>query len=496
MSKVEQRIAEIERLIASGQAERAEELATGLMALHRRDPAVWIARGHARLERRRLSQAESDFAQALRLAPSDRRAIVMRAMALHEMNRPDEAIELVRRLVAFGGPEAEEASLMLASILNWAGRGDELAEFVDRGGAWLSNPRAVTFRAQVLAKRDMPAAIALLLEVVDGESSAELRRVVGFQAVVLLDRAGRFREAFDLAARLHRTTGGRFDLPSVRAHVQSQCDAILQGATRVEPAAPAVHGLAMVVALPRSGTTLLEQMLDCHPQVAGIGEYSGLGEIGAALRAAGAWTHGAASPDAALARRLQERYLAGARDRARPGARCLVDKTLAAWMWLPAVAAVLPGTACFHVSRDPRDLAVSQYLGVFETNAFNQSMESIREFIALERSILPRMLAALGLRHEAIVYEDMVADPRVVAVRCLGLLGLPMDDAVLAPERNRRLVYTLSNEQVRRSINSSSIGRWKNYEFAFDGSWDELAAQHEARRARAAQAAGLDSQSA
>jgi hypothetical protein len=57
---------------------------------------------------------------------------------------------------------------------------------------------------------------------------------------------------------------------------------------------------------------------------------------------------------------------------------------------------------------------------------------------------------------------------------------------VLAPERNTRLVYTLSNDQVRRPINSSSIGRWKNYEFAFDGSWDELAAKHEARRARAA----------
>jgi hypothetical protein len=314
--------------------------------------------------------------------------------------------------------------------------------------------------------------------------------------VVLLDRAGRFREAFDLATRLHRTTGGQFDLPAVRAHVESQRDAILRGSARIQPAAPSVPGLAMVVALPRSGTTLLEQMLDCHPQVAGIGEHAGLNGIGTSLRAAGAWHDGVAAPDGALARRLQEQYLAGARDRARPGARCLVDKTLAAWMWMPAVAAVLPGTACFHVSRDPRDLAVSQYLGVFETNAFNQSMESIREFIALERSILPRMLAALGLRHEAIVYEDMVADPRVVAVRCLGLLGLPMDDAVLAPERNRRLVYTLSNEQVRRSINSSSIGRWKNYEFAFDCSWDELVVQHEARRARATHAAGLDSQTA
>jgi len=61
-------------------------------------------------------------------------------------------------------------------------------------------------------------------------------------------------------------------------------------------------------------------------------------------------------------------------------------------------------------------------------------------------------------------------------------MGLPMDPAVLAPEANARAVFTLSHEQVRRPINSASIGRWRNYAFAFDGSWDALAAAHDARR--------------
>jgi hypothetical protein len=147
---------------------------------------------------------------------------------------------------------------------------------------------------------------------------------------------------------------------------------------------------------------------------------------------------------------------------------------------------VLPGTKCLHVCRDPRDQAVSHFMANMNADfiAFNQSLEAIRGFIELERSVLPELLGALGLPHESLVYEDMVADPRAAAIRALGLLGLPMDDAVLAPERNQRLVYTLSNDQVRRPINNSSIGRWKNYEFAFDGSWDELAALHESRRAR------------
>jgi hypothetical protein len=488
MSKVQQRIAEIEQLISSGQAPRAEEVAESLMALHRRDPSVWIARGRARLDQGRLSQAESDFAQAMRLAPGDRRAIVMRANALHDLNRPDECIELVRRLVAAGGPEAVGASLMLANILKWAGRSDELAELVKAGGAWLDDPAALTHRAQALAKRDPSAAITLLLGFCDGSAAPELRRAAGFEAALLLDKAGRFREAFDVASRVHRTLGGVFDLNAVRSHAASQREAFLVRAERVQPAAPEVRRLAMVVALPRSGTTLLEQMLDCHPGACGIGEYTGVNRLAMRLLSEGAWRDGRPSPSPALARRLQEEYLSGAIERGSGGDRWLVDKTLYSWMWLPAIASVLPGTACLHVCRDPRDQAVSHFLANMNADfiAFNQTMESIREVISLERSLLPELLGALGLPHESLVYEDMVADPRAAAERCLSRLGLPMDDAVLAPERNTRLVYTLSNDQVRRPINSASIGRWKNYEFAFDGSWDELAAQHEARRARAA----------
>jgi hypothetical protein len=56
--------------------------------------------------------------------------------------------------------------------------------------------------------------------------------------------------------------------------------------------------------------------------------------------------------------------------------------------------------------------------------------------------------------------------------RCLQRMGLPMEDSVLAPEANARTVLTLSHEQVRKPINRSSIGRWKNYEWAFDKEWD------------------------
>ncbi|MCE2885476.1 MAG: sulfotransferase, partial [Planctomycetaceae bacterium] len=159
-------------------------------------------------------------------------------------------------------------------------------------------------------------------------------------------------------------------------------------------------------------------------------------------------------------------------------------KTLRAWRALPAVAAVLPGATCLSVARDPRDAAISTFLSYFHpfTDGWTASLASIRRVHEAERTIVPRVLEVLEIPHERLVYERFVDAPRVHVERVLARLGLAMDDAVLAPEANRRAVFTLSHGQVRKPINRASIGRWQNYAFAFDGSWDALAAAHDAAR--------------
>ena len=163
-----------------------------------------------------------------------------------------------------------------------------------------------------------------------------------------------------------------------------------------------------------------------------------------------------------------------------------LDKTLEAWRWIPAIAAVLPGTFFLNISRDPRDTAISIFLNSFNPEIFgwSASLNSIRQVIELECLIVPAALKTLGLLHETIVYENLVANPQDHAKRCLDGMGLPMHDAVLRPQDNTRTVLTLSHEQVRKPIHDASIGRWKNYEWAFNESWDTLAAAHVRRRAR------------
>jgi hypothetical protein len=117
-----------------------------------------------------------------------------------------------------------------------------------------------------------------------------LRRISGFEAVGLLDRAGSYREAFDLAVEVHASTGGPCEIEDWTVALQEQC-AMLRSKGRdwIKPRVDRVDGVAMVVAMPRSGTTLLEKMLDSHPQIGGIGEFDGLDAISRQLRRAPGW---------------------------------------------------------------------------------------------------------------------------------------------------------------------------------------------------------------
>ena len=91
---------------------------------------------------------------------------------------------------------------------------------------------------------------------------------------------------------------------------------------------------------------------------------------------------------------------------------------------------------------------------------------------------MPAALEAFGIPHVSVPYEALVRQPRGAMMSILKLLQLPWDEAVLSPEKSDKVAITLSNEQVRKPISDSSIGRWKNYAFAFDSSWDGLAAAH------------------
>jgi len=470
-------VAEVDRLLAQQRFAEAVEVGQRLIARFPRLATGYTAVVRALLPTGRLAKASDAADRGLRMAPKDPNLNLLKAILDHGLGKSDAAIARLRDLLASKPGNEVEASFALAEAMHRAGRSDELDAFVAAGGRWLADERAAVFSARSTARVDRAKAAEGLAATARGARSAPLKRIAGFEAVRHLDAEGRYREAFDLAQWVHRETTPRFDLGEIEAEIAAEERLLEKSASFAPPKGALVEGTAFVVGLPRSGTTLLEQMLDRHPAVSGIGEYEGTFAVREGLVGLGLWPQNLRALSADDARRLAGDYLDGARARRREGATWTFDKALHQWRLLPALAAVLPGAVYLHIERDPRDCAISMHLSNFHPKAwgFTADLTQIRRVIELERRIVRRAFEALGLRGVSIRYEDLVDHPEREIRRALDVMGLPFDAAVLAPEENRRTVLTLSFEQVRRKINRSSIGRWRNYAFAFGPEWDALA---------------------
>ncbi len=475
--------ARIDRLLAAGDPLGARDAAETLL---KQAPNSFLGRfGRCRANVRlgNFIEAERDLDAALALSPKDEHALMMRATLDSRLGLVDRAIEVYRTIAAGKGPHAVEAAIDLLQALHRAGRKDEYLEIVKAGGAWTADLRAQLVFARATAFVDRTKGIEELQVVARANVPWPLKRWAAFEAVGLLDKSGRYREAFDFAVESHRATTGPVSLDEWLVPLDQQLEFLSRPnwfKSRGEP----VEGCAFVCAMPRSGTTLLETMLDRHPAIGGIGEFDGLDIVCRDLFSRMNWQRTPSAVPAEQVARLRHIYTEGAQHIRKLGATWTFDKSLRTWRALPEIHMVLPGSFCIAVDRDPRDVATSIFLTYFnpKTYEWTQDFSAIRRVIEYQRKVTPRALEVLEIKHEAFLYEDFVEDPSAHAERCLQAMGLPMDPRVLSPEGSSRTAATPSYTQVRQPINRSSIGRWKNYAWAFDGAWDEVVAQHEARR--------------
>lgn len=217
-----------------------------------------------------------------------------------------------------------------------------------------------------------------------------------------------------------------------------------------------------VVGVPRSGTTLVEQIIAAHPDAYGAGELANLSSIGA--------TPGDDYPAnvAALTgddiSRLAERYLADY-PAASAKASKVVDKTPGNALALGMIALMFPNARIIHCSRDPMDTCWSCYSQNFISDVvYSCDFDNLAAYhgghdrtMAHWRTVLPEPV--LEVR-----YEQIIADPEASIRRIVEFCGLEWDDRCLAFHEHDRVVNTTSLWQVRKPLFTSSIGKWKNFE--------------------------------
>jgi tetratricopeptide (TPR) repeat protein len=221
-----------------------------------------------------------------------------------------------------------------------------------------------------------------------------------------------------------------------------------------------------VVGLPRSGTTLIEQILASHSQVFGAGEIKLVRDTWAQLGGQGVdFIEGLRQLDRDTVGRLASRQLERLRAFNRTALR-IVDKTPDNYFSLGLLAALFPRAKLIHCRRDLRDVAVSCWMAHFEEVRWANDQEHMASRFQQYQRMMEHWRKVLPVPLMEVDYEQTVADLEGVARKLVACCGLAWEPSCLEFYRAKRPVQTASAVQVRQPIFRTSVGRWKHYEHA------------------------------
>jgi tetratricopeptide (TPR) repeat protein len=225
-----------------------------------------------------------------------------------------------------------------------------------------------------------------------------------------------------------------------------------------------------IVGLPRSGSTLLEQILSSHRQVEGTMELAEIVNFvkelgGQPARADGGYPESIAALDANALRSLGERYLAQTRIYRKTAAPFFIDKLPNNFAHTGLIHLILPRAKIIDARRHPLGCCFSNYKQHFARGQhFTYSLDEIGRYYRDYVQLMAHYDAVLPGRVHRVIYERMVEDTEREVRRLLDYCGLPFDERCLRFYENERAVRTASSEQVRRPIYREGVDHWQNYE--------------------------------
>lgn len=415
--------------------------------------------------------------------PSDPHPRTEYAVALARCGKYEAALENIRK-ARVHAPHYTRAANVEAEVLMDLGRNEEALETIE---AYLRDTPQdkldVTSRAHICSTKSRLAPKYLRVEDVVDEVVAfaqnkevkdYLRGIIAARAAKLLDTAGRYDEAIEMT-KLSKEIR---DLPWDYAAHTKRTDAMIaawtsEAAARIPTGEADGSGMVFIVGMPRSGTSLLEQMLARHPEVQATGERNDVLRIAGTIHPPRMGDMPMISDFSRLTpqsvRQLSAMLASEINARRERGIRYIIDKQPFNYLYVPLIARLLPGAKVLHTVRDGRDTCISYYMQWFNgKHGQCNSFDTLGRYYADYRRTMDawKSLPSPGQRPEMIdvSYESLVAEPERVMREVMGFLGMDFDPIVLDTKATDRVVATASRDQVKSEIYTSSVERWRRYE--------------------------------
>ena len=447
--------------------ERREALALYRRAveLEPRQPESHCNLATVLFELRRIADAEQSFRRALALRPGYTEALLGLAAVLRVQARTAEAQACCEAALA-ADPNSAAANSLLAELHADRGRFAEAQTLFER--AIRLDPGFSTAYCGIAQHRRMTPADSSWLEGVEALLARPLplgqRVSLRYALGKFFDDTGRYEEAFENYRQANELSKG-FGTSYDRSRLSERVDGIVAAfdARFVAQSHPGASGSELpvfIVGMPRSGTSLAEQILASHPAVFGAGEVRFWDDAYSALLQSAGGADALPGQLSGLASDYLARISAIACGRPR-----LIDKMPANFLYLGLIHAAFPRARIVHMQRHPLDTCLSIYFQNFfnmspYANDFGNLAHYYEEYLrtmAHWRAVLP----ATALLE--VPYEELLQDQEGWTRRMLDFVGLPWDPKCLDFHETERVVITASRWQVRQRLNSSSAGRWRRY---------------------------------
>lgn len=463
---------EAQRAYASGQLAPAHAICLRLLERNRKDTRALRLLAAIENDRGLHDDALKYLKRAAKLQPNEPAFVYQIGRTLAAQGRTEEAIAKFDEALRATKGDArivQSKAVALERVGDHASARRLLEPFVRRGGE--SGIVAGTWaRALIQDRRHADAAAYLEARLAANDFAPPERKLLLFTLAKACDGAGDCDRAFAACREANGIDPAFFDIDRYRAMV----DAIIamsapETIATLAKASNRSDVPVFVTGMPRSGTTLVEQILDSHPAGHGAGELVDVtraadtlpGQLGSS-RPFPEWIADL-TPDAAD--RVADAYLSRLRS-ARREAKRVVNKSLDSLVQLGLIAQLWPAARVVLCRRDPRDTCLSCYMNPILTDrhAYIGDLRSLGLVCRENARLAAHWKDALPLPVTEVIYEEMIGDQERVTRGLIDFAGLEWDDACLSFHESERTVMTLSYDQVTRPIYRDSVARWKRYE--------------------------------
>ena len=401
--------------------------------------------------------------------PDSASAIHNLASSLNQQQRSEDALVLYKKALEID-PDFHNAISALARYYRTRGQYDKAMEVIEEAvKRYGPKPQLATTYSLLCAREDKIQDGIRLVEEAFKSDSLSIQNSIGLYFAMgrLQEKAKNYDQAWDAFTKANAIYPKNYNPEQASFNTNELLNTFNAWTYNTLPRATiSTDKPVFIVGMPRSGTTLIEQILSSHPNCFGAGELLVIPRMAPELsrRLGGKWPTALGNLTPELANEYAQRYLdhITALD---PDATRIVDKLPHNFVYVGLISLLFPQAHVIHCIRNPLDVCLSNFgTPLSPKHTWRPSLESLGHAYNEYRKLMEHWRDNATIPILDVVYEDTVQDVERQARRVLEFVGLPWDDCCLKFYEHARAVTTASTDQVRQPIYQSSKERWRRYE--------------------------------